>query len=197
MRFVSRPTGITFLLALLSIVAVILACAPAAPALRGDKPKPTTEQTPAPPATPEFIYVQIKGTLTPIEAPPTPMPGAAVPYTLRMNAERYLATREAQKAQGIRSEDPQPTHEVLIYLSADDHITAVAQMLEAGGSVIYNTEIGTEHYLPYVYALVPVSLFLEVEADERIKLVEQMTPMILNNSPSTPSSQLFPDSRSE
>ena len=191
MRLVSRPAGIPFLLtlALLSIFAAILACAPTAPDLQGDTPTPT--------ATPELIYVHIKGTLTPIEAPPTPMPGAAVPYTLRINAERYLATREAQQARGIRSADPQPTHGVLIYLSADDHITAVAQMMEAGGSVIYNTEIGTEHYQPYVYALVPVSLFLEVEADERIKLVEQMTPMILNNLPSTPSSQSLPDSRSE
>ena len=121
------------------------------------------------------------------------MPGAAVPYTLRMNAERYLATREAQQAQGIRSADPQTTHEVLIYLSADYHITAVAQMLEAGGSVIYNTEIGTEHYRPYIYAQVPVSLFLEVEADERIKLVEQMPPIGPANLPSTPSSQSLPD----
>ena len=194
MQFVSRPAGLMFLIAvtLLSIVAFILACGPTAPDPQGDTSNPTVKPTPAPTATPELIYVHIKGTLTPIEAPPTPMPGAAVPYTLRMNAERYLATREAQQAQGVRSADPQPTHEVFIYLSADDHITAVAQMLEASGSVIYNTEIGTEHYRPYVYALVPVSLFLEVEADERIKLVEQMTPIIPNNLPSTPSSQSFP-----
>ena len=104
MLFVSRPAGLTFLLALalLSIVTAILACAPTAPDPQGETSKPTAEPT----STPELIYVHINGTLTPIEAPPAPVPNAAVPSDIRMQAERYIATREAQQTQGIRSANP-------------------------------------------------------------------------------------------
>ena len=191
MRFISRPVGLTFLLTVfvLAAIAAVLACAPRAPDRQGDKAKPTVKPTPAPTATPELIYVHIKGTLTPIEAPPTPVPNAAVPAGIIMQAERYIATREAQQTQGIRSADPQPTHEVVIYLSTDDHIEAVAQMLEAGGSFIYSTEIATEHYRTHVHAEVPLSLFLAMEADDRIKHVEQNLPPWHLSAPNAPSSQ--------
>ena len=91
-----------------------------------------------------------------------------------------------------RSVDAPPTYEVLIYLSADNHIASVVEMLEVGGSLIYNTETGTEHYRPYVYAKVPVSLFLGIEADERIKLVEHGQELVHDDLPSSPSSQSLP-----
>ena len=198
MRFISRPPGLTppgltppgltFLLALalLSIVAAILACAPTAPDPQGATSSPTEEPTPAPTATPELINVYIKGTLTPIEAPPTKGSDAALPYDLSQQAKRYAATREARQASGQRSLDAPPEHEIIIRTNTDDTADLV-KMLQTGGAIIHGTYGESPPYPGTIIANVPISLMLAIEADDRVVRVEKPRRWRLHEEQDTPS----------
>ena len=187
MRSVSRPAALTFLLTVfvLAAIAAVLACGPTAPTPQGEEPKPTAEPTPAPTTTPQLIHVYMHGTLTPIEAPPTPDPNAAVSYSLKQEAKRYLATREAQQAQDQRSVDEPPTYELIIRLNTED-IAGVVETLEAGGAVVHETHGESTRYTATIIANVPVSLMLAIEDEDRITRVETPRPWRLNSDPNKP-----------
>ena len=186
MRFASRPAAIKTLLtlAILSTVAVVLACAPAAPALQRDKPTPTPTNTPTP--TPEIVYLPVKGTLTPFQVHPTTPPGAAVHAGLMFEADRYLATREAQEAKGQRSVDASPTHTMIIFLQNTEDIPGVVEMLEAGGAEVHNAYPATDQSPTHIGAIIPVSMFHDIEADERITLIEHALQLIHYGAPAAP-----------
>ena len=184
MRFISRPAGLTFLLALalLSIVAVVLACGPSAPAVQTPPEGAKTQPTPTP--TPEVSYAWINNTRVPFYRPPplpTP-PNDKVEYGLRGQAFRYQEKLDEQRSRGVTPEETPPTADVHIRVVPGSEHTAAKMLVESGatlrtyGSAESQPPNSPRREYSRFTAEIPVTIILDLQYYDYIIKVQRIYP---------------------
>ena len=178
MRLVSRPAFLAILLtlALLSLVAAVLACAPTAPDTQADPPEPTAAPTPSP--TPDVFYAYINNTRVPFHRPPplpTP-PNDKVEYGLRGQAFRYQEKLDEQRSRGITPDDPPPTADVHISIVPGSERTAAKMLTASGATLVRYSPASTLREYTRFTAEIPVTIILDLQYYDYIIRVRRIRP---------------------
>ena len=184
MRLVSRPAFLAILLtlALLSLVAAVLACAPTAPDTQADPPEPTAAPTPSP--TPDVFYAYINNTRVPFHRPPplpTP-PNDKVEYGLRGQAFRYQEKLDEQRSRGVTPEETPPTADVHIRVVPGSEHTAAKMLVESGatlrtyGSAESQPPNSPRREYSRFTAEIPVTIILDLQYYDYIIRVQRIYP---------------------
>ena len=177
MRTVAPPTGLILItLALLTVVAVVLACSPSAPPPQADKPEPTAAPTPSP--TPDVFYAYINNTRVPFHrSPPLPTrPNDKVSGDLRGQAYRYEKTLQEQRAAGITPDDPPPTVDVHISIVPGKEITAAKMLTASGATLVRYSPASTLREYTRFTAEIPVTIILDLQYYDYIIKVQRIRP---------------------